>query len=125
MGCTLAFDPVACSLFITVFMTFSVWLVNSIQKTRVEINLFQGNILDGTLDNDTPNGNNRINDDYDDDDYDNDKNYINDNDRNNYCKHHNDYDDDNDNNHDNDNGDQAIMIFQAIHFGEPFACEKN
>ena len=31
---------------------------------------------------------------------------------------HNDYD--NDNNYDNDNGDQMIMTFQAMHFGESF-----
>ena len=30
-----------------------------------------------------------------------------------------------DNNYDNDNGYQTVMIFQAMHFGEPFVCEKT
>ena len=60
-----------------------------------------------------------------DDDYDSES-YINDNNENNECNHHNDYnDDDNDNNFDNDNGDQAVVIFQAIHLGELFACKKS
>ena len=37
-------------------MTFWVWLITSFQKARVETSLFQDNILDGTLDNETPNG---------------------------------------------------------------------
>ena len=42
------------------------------------------------------------------------------------CNHHNDHNDiDNDNNYDNDNGDQKMMIFQAMHFGEFFVCEKT
>ena len=128
MGCTLVFDPVACLLFITVFeftMTFRVWLVNSFHRARVETSLSQDYILDDTLDNNTPNGDCGINDNYDDDDYD-DESYINDNNGNNNHNHHNDYNnDDNDSNYDNDNGDQTIMIVQAIHFGEAFACEKN
>ena len=128
MGCTLIFDPVPCLFFITVFefvTTFWVWLVNSFQKARVETSLFQDYILDSTLDNETPNGDNDINDNYDDDDYDH-ENYVNDNNGNSDCNHHDDYnDDDNDNNYDNANGNQAIMIFQAIHFGESFACEKT
>ena len=91
----------------------------------METSLFQDNILDGTLDNETPNGDNGINENYDDDDYD-DENFINDNNWNNGCNHHNDYnDDDNDNNYDNDNGGQTIMMFHAIHFREPFACDKT
>ena len=115
MGCTLVFDSVPYLLFTTVFecaMTFWVWLVNSFQKARVET-------LDDTLDNETPNGD-CINDNYDD------ENYINDNNGNNDHNHHNDYnDDDNDNSFDNDNGDQTIVIFQAMYFGELFACEKT
>ena len=99
-------------------MTFRVWLVSSFQKARMETSLLQNYILEGTLDNDTPSGDNRINDNYDVyDDYD-DERYINDNNWNNNCNHHNDYnDDDNDNNYDSDNGNQTIMIFQAIHVG--------
>ena len=41
----------------------------------------------------------------------------------NHHSYHNDYD--NDNNFDNDNGDQTMMIFQAMRFGEPFVCEKT
>ena len=76
-------------------------------------------IVDDTLDNDAPDGDNVIviimlmkiivii--------------FIGNNDRN----HHNDdNDDDNGNNYDNDNDDQTIMVFQVMHFGEPFACEK-
>ena len=126
MECMLVFDSVPYLLFIAVFefpMTFWVWLVNSLHKARVETSLFQDYILDDTLDNETPNGD-YINDNYDDD-YDN-ENYVNDNNGNNDRNHHNDHnDDDNDNNFDNDNGDQTILIFQAIHFGEPFACEKT
>ena len=88
----------------------------------METSLFQDYILDNTLDDETPNGD-YINDNYDDDD---DENCINDNNGNNDRNHHNDYnDDDNDNNFDNDNGDQTIVIFQVIHFGELFACEKT
>ena len=126
MGCALVFDPVPYLLFITAFefaMTFWVWLVDSFQKARVETGLFQDHILDDTLDNKTSNGD-YINDNYDDDYY--DENYINDSNGNNDRNHHNAYnDDDNDNNFDNDNGDQTVVIFLAIHFGEPFACEKT
>ena len=90
----------------------------------METSLFKDYILVGTLDNDTPNGDNGINDRYGDA-YD-DENYINDNDESNNHNHHNGYNDDNkDNNYDNDNCNQTIMIFQAIHFGEPFPCEKT
>ena len=68
-----------------------------------------------------PNGDNGINDNYDD--YD-DENYINNKNGNNDHNHHNNYNDDNDNNYDNDNGNQTIMIFQAIHFGEPLLVKK-
>ena len=41
------------------------------------------------------------------------------------CNHHNNHNYDvNHNNYDNDNGDQTVMTFQAMHFGEPFVCEK-
>ena len=44
------------------------------------------------------------------------KNYDHDNNENNDRNHHNNHDDDdNDNNYDNDNGDQIIIIFQAMH----------
>ena len=122
----LVFDPVPYLLFITVFefaMTFWVWLVNSFQKARVETSLFQDYILGDTSDNETPNGD-YINDNYDDD-YD-DESYITDNNGNNDYNHHSNYNhDDNDNNFDNDNGDQTMMIFQVIHFGKLFACEKT
>ena len=89
----------------------------------METSLYQDYILDDTLDNDNPNAD-YIYDSYDDD-YD-DENYINDNNDNNDRNHHNDYNDnDNDNNFDNDNGNQTIVIIQAIHFGELFACEKT
>ena len=53
------------------------------------------------------------------------KHYDHGNNENNDRNHHNNHnDDDNNNNYDNDNGDQTIMIFQAMHFGEPFVCEK-
>ena len=126
MGCMLVFDFVPYLLFITVVefsMIFWVCLVNSFQKAKVETILFQDYILDDTFDNKTPNGD-YINDNYDDD-YD-DENYVNDNNGNNDCNHHNDYnDDDNDNIFDNDNGNQTIVIFQAIRFGELFACENT
>ena len=54
------------------------------------------------------------------------KNYNHGNNENNDCNHHKNHDDDdNDKNYDNDNGDQTIMIFQAIHFGESFVCDKG
>ena len=53
---------------------------------------------------------------YDINDNDDDGNYSHDNNHNNV--------DDNDNNYKNDNGDQTIMIFQTMHFREPFICEK-
>ena len=54
------------------------------------------------------------------------KNYNHGNNDNNDRNHHNNHnnDNDNDNNYDNDYGDQTIMKFQAIYFGEPFVCEK-
>ena len=80
-------------------------MVNSFQKVKVETSLFPDYILDDTLHNNTPNGDNGINDN-------DDENYINDNNGNIDCDHHNDYndDDDNDNNYDNDNGGQTVMI---------------
>ena len=94
-------------------------MVNSFQKVRVETSLYRDYILDNTLDNDTPNDDNGINDNNDD------ENYNHDNNRNNYCNRHNDHnDDDNGNSYDNDTGDQTIMIFQVMHFGESFVCEK-
>ena len=71
------------------------------------------------VDNDTPNGDNDINDN------DGDENQINDNNKNNDNNSHNDHSDyNNDSNYDIDNGDQTIMILQAIFFGEPLVCEK-
>ena len=53
------------------------------------------------------------------------KNYYHGNNENNDRNHHNNHNNgDNDNSYDNDNGDQTIIIFQAMHFGEPFVCEK-
>ena len=68
MVCTLVFDPVSCSLFVTIFefaITFWVWLVNGLQKERVETSLFRKYVLDDALDNDTPNGDIGINDNND------------------------------------------------------------
>ena len=79
----------------------------------METSLLPHYVLDDTLDNDTPNGDNGINNN------DNYENYINDNNGNNDRNDH-----DNDKNHDNDNGDQKIMTFQAMDFGEHFVCEK-
>ena len=71
------------------------------------------------LNNDTPNGDIGIHDNNDDESYNHDNN------GNNNLNHHNDHnDDDNDNNYDNDNGGHAVIIFQAMNFGEPFLCEK-
>ena len=90
-------------------------MVNSFQEVRVETSLFRDYIVDDTLDKDTPNDDNGINGNNDDENY----NY--DNNGNNYYNSHNDHnDDDNDSNSDNDNGDQTIMIFQTMHFGEYF-----
>ena len=100
MGCTLVFYPVSYLLFFFEFaITFWVLLVNSFRKVRVETSSFPDYILDETLDNDTPNGDNCINDNDDHDEnciYDNNEN----NDRNQYNDH---TDDDNDNNYDNNN----------------------
>ena len=94
-------------------------MVNSCQKVKVETSLFQDYILDDTLDNDTPNDDNFINNESDNGHYNHDSNGNND------CNRHNDHnDDDNDNNYDNDSGDQTIMIFEAVGFGESFVCEK-
>ena len=94
-------------------------MVNSFQKVKVETSSFGDYILDDTLDNDTPNDDNGINNDS------NNGNYNHGSNGNNDCNRHNDHnDDDNDNNYDNDNGDQAIMIFEALDFGESFVCEK-
>ena len=87
----------------------------------METSLCRDYILDDTLDKDTPNDDNCINGINDDENC----NY--DNNGNNVCNCHNDHNDyDNDNNYDNDNGDQMIMTFQAMHFGESFFffCEK-
>ena len=80
--------------------------------------LFADYILDDTLDNVTPNGNNGINDN------DDDEIHINHNYGNNDFIDHNDHNDDNDNNYGNNNGGQTTMILQAMHFGEPFVCEN-
>ena len=87
---------------------------------KVETSSFRDYILDDTLDNDTPNDDNGINNDSDNGNYNHDSNGNND------CNCHNDHndDDDNDNNYDNDNGDQTIMIFEAMDFGESFVCKK-
>ena len=85
----------------------------------MKASFIQDFVLDGTLDDDTPDGDNGINDNNDDEIY----NY--DNNENNYSNHLNDNNnDDNDNNYDNDNDDQTTMIFQTMHFVEPFICEK-
>ena len=85
----------------------------------METSLFPDYILDITSDNDTPNGDNGINNNDDDDD----ENYINDNNVDNDRNQYNDHiDDDNDKNYDNNNGEKTIMILQAIQFGEP--CKK-
>ena len=81
--------------------------------------MFKDYILDGTLDNDTPNDDIDINDNSDD------ENYNHNNNGNNNCNRHNDHNyDNNDNNYDNGNGYQAIMIFEAMDIGESFVCEK-
>ena len=88
-------------------------MVNSFQGVKVETSSFRDYILDDTLD-DTPNADNGVNNDSDNGNYNHDD-----------CNRHNDHnDDDNDNNYDNDNGDQTIMIFEAMDFGESFACKK-
>ena len=69
-----------------------------------------------TLDDDIPDSDNGINDTNDD------KNYNYDNNKNNDGNHLNDNNDDTANNYDNDNDDQAVMIFQTMHFIEPFIC---
>ena len=70
------------------------WYINNFQKVKEETILFPNYILDETLDIDTPNGDNGINDKDDDD-----QKYINDNNGNKYPNHLNDQNnDDNDNN---------------------------
>ena len=87
-----------------------------LSEGEVETSLLPDYIID---DNDTPNGDNDINDNYDD------ENHINDNNKNNDHNHNNDYnDDDNDNSYDKNNGAQTIMTLQTIFFGEPLVCEK-
>ena len=86
-------------------------MVNSFQKVRVETDLLPDYILDYSLDNDTPNGDNGINDNDDCECYNNDNNGNND------LNHHNDHNDDNnDNNHDKDNGDHTIIILENLSF---------
>ena len=93
-------------------------MVNSFQKVKVETSSLRDYILDGTVDNDTPNDDNGINNDSDNGNHNHDSNG-------NDCNRHNDHnDDDNDNNYDNNNGDQTIMKFEAMNFGESFVCEK-
>ena len=95
-------------------------MVNNFQKVKVETSFFRDYILDDTLNNDATNDDNGINDNNDD------ENYNHDNNGNNACNRHNDHNnDDNGNNYDNDNGDQTIMILQAMHFGESFVREKT
>ena len=86
----------------------------------MKTSLFPDYVLDDTLDVDTPNGDNGINDNNDDENCNYDKNENNDS---NHLNDNNN-DDDNNNNYDNDNDDQTIMIFQTLHFVEPFICEK-
>ena len=81
--------------------------------------LFLDYALDYSLDDDTPDGDNCINDNNDDGNC----NY--DNIENTYSNHLNDNNNHNVNsNHDNNNDDQTIMIFQTMHFVEPFICRK-
>ena len=49
---------------------------------------------------------------------------INDYDDEDYNLDNNDNDDDSDNKYKNDNGDETLMIFQTMHFREPFICKK-
>ena len=85
----------------------------------MKTSLFPDYVLDYTLHDDTPDGDNGINGNNDEENcnYDNNKN----NDSNHLNDNNND---DNDNNYDHDNDDQTIMIFQIMHFVEPFICEK-
>ena len=93
--------------------------MNSLLKVSVKTSLFPDHVLDDTLDDNTPHGDNGVNDNNDDENYNYDNNENNDanklNDNNN---------DDNDSNYDNGNDDQTIMIFQTMHFVEPFICKK-
>ena len=83
--------------FITVFEFAWVSLVNSFLEVMVEPSFFPYYILDDTLDNDNPDGDNSINDNNDDENYNQDNNENN--------------DDDNDSNYDSDNGDKIMIIF--------------
>ena len=95
-------------------------MVNSFPKVSVKTPLFLDYAKNDTLDDDTLHGDNGINDSNDD------ENYNFDNNQNDYSNHLNDNnDDDYHNSHDDDNDNQAIMIFQRMHFVEPFTCEKN
>ena len=83
----------------------------------MKTSLFPDYILSNTLNDDTSDGGHGINDNNGDENcnYDNNKN----NDSNDLNNNN-----DKDNNHDNDNDDQTIMIFQTMHFVEPFTFEK-
>ena len=95
-------------------------MVNGFQKVRVEPTLFPYYILKDILDDDTTDGVNGIIDNNVTENYDHD-----DTNKNNDGNNHNDNnDDDNDSNYDTDNGDLTIIIFDAIHFGETYICEK-
>ena len=93
-------------------------MVNSFLNVGMKTSFLWGYVPDDILGDDTPDGDNGINDNNDDQNYkydnndNNDSNYLNDNNN-----------DDNDNNYDDDNDDQTTMIFQVMHF-EPSICEK-
>ena len=91
----------------------------------MKTSLFPDYVLDDTLDDGTPDGDNGINDNNDDENYNYDNNENNDsNDLNGNNNNNNNNNDNSNNNYDNDNDDQPIKIFQTMHFVEPVICEK-
>ena len=96
-------------------------MVDRFLNVSMKTSLLPGYVLDYTLDDDTADGDNCINDSNDDENcnYDN-----NENNNSNHLVITNNNNDNNDSNHDNNNDDQAIMIFQTMYFVEPFICKK-
>ena len=84
-------------------------MVNSFLNVGMKTSFLWDYVPDDILGDDTPDGDNGINDNNDD------QNYKYDNNDNN--------NDDNNSNYDDDNDDQTTMIFQVMHF-EPSICEK-
>ena len=84
-------------------------MVNIFLNVGMKTNFLWDYVPDDILGDDTPDGDNGINDNNDD------QNYKYDNNDNN--------NDDNNSNYDDDNDDQTTMIFQVMHF-EPSICEK-